>query len=324
MTAIYSPMDVPATSAEADVSFTERRTDWQGISFKALLMAGLGFAILTLVAVLWNVIVDGGDFLLERGTSFLTENASSRANEFGVFEGIRGTLWIGIFVIVFSFPIGIGAAIYLEEYASDSKLKRFIELNIRNLAGVPSVVYGIFGLIIFVRRFDGFFPNSVERHLGATTAAAGATLAVLVLPIVIITSAEAIRAVPRALREAGYGVGATRWEVTRHHVLPYAAPGILTGTLLSLARALGEAAPLILIGGVLGSLGPQSSLFELEQLGEQFTSLTLMITQLAKRPSTVAGWTEATAAAIIVLLGIVLMANAAAILLRNRFEKKRG
>jgi len=145
-----------------------------------------------------------------------------------------------------------------------------------------------------------------------------------VLPIVIITASEAIRAVPRPLREAGYGVGATKWEVTRHHVLPYAAPGILTGTLLSLARALGEAAPLILVGGVTGRLGPRSGLFELEQLGEQFTALPLQIAELAKQPANSGRWTDATAAAIVALLAVVIIANTVAILLRNHFEKKRG
>ena len=170
---------------------------------------------------------------------------------------------------------------------------------------------------------EKFYPNSIEKHLGSTTAAAGSTLAILVLPIVIITSAEAIRAVPQALREGGYGVGATKWEVIKHHVLPYAAPGIFTGTLLSLARALGEAAPLILVGGVLGSLGPKSSLFELEQLGERFTAMPLMITQLAKKPAFIGDWNAATAGAILVLLAVVISANIVAILLRNYFENKR-
>ncbi|MEZ5168660.1 MAG: phosphate ABC transporter permease PstA [Acidimicrobiales bacterium] len=270
----FSTLDIGADHARKRVasSLTGSRVDTGGSIFVGVLVAGLGLAIFFLGAVMWEVLHDGIPYLSERGTAFLSETGSSRSSEFGIFEGLRGTFWIGVFVVVFAFPIGIGAAIYLEEYSSDGRFKRFVELNIRNLAGVPSVVYGVLGLSIFVNRLDGFFPGSVDRHLGSTTAAAGATLAVLVLPIVIITSAEAIRAVPRPLREAGYGVGATKWEVTRHHVLPYAAPGILTGTLLRW-RALGEAAPLILIGGVLGSLGPRSGLFEPEQLGEQFTAM---------------------------------------------------
>ena len=256
------------------------RFDISGFIFRFSLLFGLGSGVLILGAVMWDC--SGRIRLsLDRGWEFLTGNASSRANSYGIFEGLRGTFWIGVFVVVFAFPLGVGAAIYLEEYASDSRLTRFIELNIRNLAGVPSVVYGVLGLAIFVRALDGFYPNSIERHLGSTTAAAGATLAILVLPIVIITASEAIRAVPQSLREGGFGVGATKWEVIRHHVLPYAAPGIFTGTLLSLARALGEAAPLILIGVFWDHLAP-SSLLELEQLGERFTAMPLMITQLAK------------------------------------------
>ncbi|HAY50629.1 MAG TPA: phosphate ABC transporter permease PtsA [Acidimicrobiaceae bacterium] len=298
--------------------------DFAGAVFRLSLLTGLAFGILILGAVMWDVLGDGTGFLFDRGWDFITGNAKSRSDEYGIFEGLRGTFWIGVFVVVFSFPIGIGAAIYLEEYAPDNRVTRFIELNIRNLAGVPSVVYGVLGLAIFVRALDGFYPSSLDKHLGSTTAAAGATLAILVLPIVIITSAEAIRAVPQALREGGFGVGATKWEVIRHHVLPYAAPGIFTGTLLSLARALGEAAPLILVGGVLGSLGPKSSLFELEQLGERFTAMPLMITQLAKKPAFVGDWNSATAAAILVLLVVVIFANLVAILLRNHFEKKRS
>ena len=313
-----------AARKQVEAELTGKRTDVAGAGFRLALILGLGVAIFFLGAVLWSVLADGLSYLSDRGSGFLGDNVSSRSSEYGIFEGLRGTFWIGVFVVVFAFPTGIAAAIYLEEYAPKNRLTAFIELNIRNLAGVPSVVYGVLGLSIFVNRLDGFFPNSVERHLGATTAAAGATLAILVLPIVIITSSEAIRAVPRALREGGYGVGATKWEVTRHHVLPYAAPGILTGTLLSLARALGEAAPLILVGGVLGSLGPQSGLFEVEQLGEQFTAMPLLITQLAKKPASVGDWTGATSAAIVVLLAVVILANTIAILLRNHFEKKRG
>lgn len=312
-----------AARKRVEASLNRKGVDIWGSIFVAVLLAGLAVALFFLVAVLWDVISGGSSYLADRGSSFITENVSSRSSEYGIFEGLRGTFWIGVFVVVFAFPTGIAAAIYLEEYATRNKFTAFVELNIRNLAGVPSVVYGVLGLAIFVNRLDGFAPGSVDKHLGSTTAAAGATLAILVLPIVIITASEAIRAVPQALREGGYGVGATKWEVTRHHVLPYAAPGILTGTLLSLARALGEAAPLILVGGVLGSLGPRSSLLDPGQLGEQFTAMPLIITQLAKKPSGVGQWSAATSAAIIVLLVVVITANAAAILLRNHFEKKR-
>lgn len=314
----------PAARKQVERSITGRGIDLSGVALQGILLLGLGLAFLALAALLFEVIGPGTSYLADRGwIDFISNPDRTRANEYGIYQGLRGTFWIGIAVVVFAFPLGIGAAIYLEEYASDSWFKRFVELNIRNLAGVPSVVYGVLGLFIYVGIFNGFFGDT-DVTLGQTTAAAGATLASLVLPIVIITSSEALRAVPQALREAGYGVGATKWEVTRHHVLPYAAPGILTGTLLSLARALGEAAPLILVGGVLGSLGPETGLLDPSQLGERFTAMPLEITKLAKKPATIGGWPDAASAAILILLIVVLVANAVAILLRNRFEKRRG
>jgi phosphate transport system permease protein len=217
-------------------------------------------------------------------------------------------------VVVLAFPLGLAAAIYLEEYAPDTRFVRFIDVNIRNLAGVPSIVYGILGFAIFVKSMDGLTG-------GKTVIAAGITLAILVLPIVIITSAEAIRAVPAGIKEAGFGVGATGWEVIRHHVLPYAAPGILTGTVLSLARALGEAAPLILVGAVQNRLGSDPGILDLGALQDRFTAMPMVITTWAGMPQ--AGFRANTAAAIVVLLVLVLAANASAILLRNRYEKKR-
>ena len=182
------------------------------------------------------------------------------------------------------------------------------------------MVYGILGLTIFVGLLKGVYGDFAFSR-GNTTAAGGLTLAALALPVVIITSAEAIRAVPSSLREAAYGVGATKWEVIKSHVLPYAAPGILTGTLLSLARALGEAAPLILVGAVQGKLGPSTGFFGLSQMGEKFTAMPIVITDLAKQPG--AEWQPVAAAAIVVLLVVVLSFNAAAVVLRNRFEAKR-
>jgi phosphate transport system permease protein len=215
-------------------------------------------------------------------------------------------------VLVVAIPLGIAAAIYLEEYAGNTRLARIINVNIRNLAGVPSIVYGLLGLAVFVDLMAGVTG-------GKTVLAGGLTLAILVLPIVIITSAEALRAVPQTIREAGYGVGATRWEVIRHHVLPSAAPGILTGTVLSLARALGETAPLLLVGAVTGFLASGGASLT-EQLRLPFTTLPTVIFQYAGLPNQ--GFKEVTAAAILVLLGVILTANAAAIYLRNRYERK--
>ena len=290
------------------------KTDVAGALFRVALLLALGFALLILGVLVASVVSGGTGVLTDRFSGFLNGKLSSLPGQAGVAQGLRGTFWIGVFIVVLTFPIGIGAAIYLEEYAAKSRLTRFIDINIRNLAGVPSIVYGILGFAIFVKALGGVTG-------GRSVIAAGVTLAILVLPIVIITAAEAIRAVPLGLREAGFGIGATRWEVVRHHVLPYAAPGVLTGTVLALARALGEAAPLILIGAVTNRLGSNPGLLDVGSLQDRFTAMPIVITSWAGEAQ--GGFRENTAAAIIVLMAIVLVANTAAILLRNRYEKKR-
>jgi phosphate transport system permease protein len=293
------------------------RFDVAGLVFRVLLLAALGTTLALLVTLLADVVTGGWDVLTQRLGSFLTGRLGITPDRVGIGQGLRGTFFIGVFVVLIAFPLGVGAAIYLEEYASRSRLTRFVDVNIRNLAGVPSVVYGLLGFAIFVRGLQ--FLTGPDSN-GASVVSAGLTLSVLVLPIVIITSAEALRAVPDNLREAGFGVGATRWEVIRHHVLPYATPGILTGTVLSLARALGEAAPLILVGAVSGFLTEGDS-YALGDLRERFTAMPMIIYTWAGRPQ--AGFRSATAAAIVVLLVVVLLANTVAILLRNRYEKRR-
>lgn len=314
VTGVDRPHRIPTTTEIVRARITGNKRDAWGMVFKGLVLASLLFAIFILVVLLVDVITGGWDVLTSRLWSFLSAGLRAQPEEAGVFQGLRGSFWIAYYVVVIAFPIGIGAAIYLEEYATKNRFSRFIELNIRNLAGVPSVVYGILGLTILV--------GTLERLTGGRSTISGAlTIAILVLPIVIITSAEAIRAVPDSLREAGYGVGATRWEVIRSHVLPYAAPGILTGTVLSLARALGEAAPLILVGAVTGRLASDAGLLDVSQLTDRFTAMPIVITQWASLPNE--GFRALTSAAIIVLLVVVLIANATAILLRNHYEKKR-
>jgi phosphate transport system permease protein len=315
MAALSTPASGAAAGADAvRARLAGGRTDIGGRAFQVALLACLGFAFLVLGVLLWDVLTKGWDVLSERLGDFLSGRLSARPERAGVSQGLRGSFWIGVFVVGLAFPIGIAAAIYLEEYAPRSRFSRFIDVNIRNLAGVPSVVYGILGFAIFVKAFGGLTG-------GTTVMAAGITLAVLVLPIVIITSAEAIRAVPDSIREAGFGVGATRWEVVRSHVLPYAAPGILTGTVLALARALGEAAPLILVGAVTDFLGADTGVFDVSQLTEKFTAMPIVIFTWAGQPRD--EFRALTAAAIVVLLVVVLLANSAAILLRNRYEKRR-
>lgn len=231
----------------------------------------------------------------------------------GISQGIFGSLGIAVMVLLFAIPLGVGAAVYLEEYSKGTRLTRMIDVNIRNLAGVPSIVYGILGFTVLVTALDGITG-------GRSLLSGGLTLAILVLPIVIITSAEAVRAVPKEIREAGYGVGATRWEVTRHHVLPYALPGILTGTMLSLARALGEAAPLILVGAQTGFFTDPDGLWD--KLTGNFTALPMLVFNFTRQPGD-AIRIQGAAATIVILLLVVLAVNATGILLRNSFEKKR-
>jgi phosphate transport system permease protein len=214
--------------------------------------------------------------------------------------------------VVVAFPLGIAAAVYIEEYARDTRLTRFIQASIRNLAGVPSVVYGLLGLAIFVQLLSGLTG-------GRTLMSGGLTMAILVLPIVIITSAEAIRAVPQSIREAGFGVGATRWEVIRGHVLPYAAPGVLTGTVLAFARALGETAPLLLIGGAPGFFATADQGL-IDTLRGPYTALPAIIFNWSREAQT--EFKDLAAAAIVVLLAVLLAINATAIYLRNRYERK--
>ena len=297
--------------AIARPALTGSGSHWRGLIFQALLLLSLLVSLLILFTLIADVVSRGWPTLQERGVDFLTSPTSTRPERAGVVQGLFGTVMTGLIVSIFAFPIGIMTAIYLEEYAPDNRLTRFINVNIRNLAGVPSVVYGLLGLSIFVLALEGLTG-------GRSMIAGGITLAVLVLPIVIITASEAIRAVPRALREAGYGIGASRWEVTRQLVLPYAAPGILTGTVLSLSRALGETAPLILAWAVLGgfSTGNRSIL---DQVFSDYTTLPVIVFDWARRPQ--AEFRELTAAAIIVLLVVTLLANAIAIFLRNRTER---
>lgn len=321
MSVLSTPRQVARRAAQRDVraQLTQGRRDVAGAVFRAVLLLALATSVLILVVLLVDVISGGRTVLTERLGDFLTGSMRSQPSESGILQGLRGTFFIGVFTVVIAFPIGIAAALHLEEYANrNGRLARFVDVNIRNLAGVPSVVYGILGFTIFVKALGGITGPDAG---GRSVVSAGLTLAILVLPIVIITSAESLRAVPQGLREAGYGVGATRWEVVRDHVLPYAAPGILTGTVLALARALGEAAPLILVGATTGYLTSGDS-FALDSLRERFTAMPILITTWAGRPGE--EWEAVTAAAIVVLLAVVLLANAVAILLRNRFEKKRA
>lgn len=247
---------------------------------------------------------------------FLTRPMSSVPIAAGVGNAILGSLWVIALTMSVAVPIGILGAIYLEEYANNSWYYRLIETNINNLAGVPSIIYGILGLAIFVRALEGFTSGAifgVTDSNGRTIISAAFTMALLILPLIIINAREAIRAVPQSLRQASYGLGATKWQTIWNHVLPNALPGILTGTILGMSRAIGETAPLIVIGASTFIVLSPDSVFD------KFTVIPIQIYNWTSQPG--AQFRSIAAAAIIVLLTTLLTLNATAILLRNRFQR---
>ncbi len=251
---------------------------------------------------------------------FISRPQTSEVMTAGVRTAVLGSFWTILFTILLAFPVGLGAAIYLEEYAPSNWINRLIQANINNLAGVPSIVYGILGLAIFVRALEPVTSGELFGVVDATTAngrtvlAAGLTLGLLVLPIIIINAQEAIRAVPQSLRRASYGIGATRWQTIWSHVLPNALPGILTGTILAISRAIGETAPLVVVGASTAISFDPASPFS------RFTTLPIQIYQWTARPQ--AEFRSLAAAASLVLLIMLLSLNASAIFLRNRFGRR--
>jgi phosphate transport system permease protein len=274
-----------------------------------LFIAATASAGLILLVLLIRIFTQGAGAL---GWNLLQENISQTENRIaggraGFYNGIVSTVWIVAIASLFAVPVGLGAAIFLEEYATESWFTKVIQVNISNLAGVPSVVYGLLGLGIFVDFFG-------ERFIGPTILAGGLTLGLLVLPIIIITSQEAIRAVPLSLRQAGFALGATQWQVTRSHVLPAAAPGILTGTILAVARAIGETAPLLVAGAALYiTYVPDSP-------SDGYSPLPVQVYNLMGNAKT--GIREFAAAGIIVMMVLLLLLNSVAIFLRERASRK--
>ena len=308
-------MSLATATAQRTVAATltgrSRDRNVKSMVFLVALWFSLFFGIVVLLALIIDTVITGAP----RFDMNLITNYESRLypEETGFRAGILGSIWLMAVTALLAIPLGIAAAVHLEEFAnSRAWYNRVAEINLQNLAAVPAIIYGM--LAVAIMGLLGYTQKGIV--LGGAIA-----LALLILPVVVITTREAVRAVPDGLREAGFGVGATRWEVIRHHVLPYAAPGILTGTVLALARALGEAAPLILVGAASGFLTTGDS-YRLGDLQERFTALPQIIATWAGRP--VADWEGVTYAAIAVLLAIVLLANATAILLRNRYEKKRA
>jgi phosphate transport system permease protein len=246
---------------------------------------------------------------------FLFRPMSSDPARAGVRTALLGSLWMIGITIAVAFPIGVASAIYLEEYAGHGWLSRLIQTNISNLAGVPSIIYGMLGLAIFVRALGPLTSGAVfglTDTNGRTILSAALTMALLILPLIIINAQEAIRAVPASLRQAAYGLGATRWQTIWSHVLPYALPGILTGSILAISRAIGETAPLVVVGASTYIVTDPSGPFS------KFTALPIQIYNWTSRPEDT--FRDIAAGAILVLLATLLSLNAAAVLLRNRFS----
>lgn len=269
--------------------------------FKTIFFFATLFALVVLAILFYRITTQGVGYL----TPEFFQNFGSRfPAKAGIKAALVGSIWLMCVVAPVSLILGVGTAIYLEEYAKKNKLNDFIRMNISNLAGVPSVVFGLLGLTIFVRTLS----------LGNSVLAAGFTMSLLILPVIIVGAQEAIRSVPKEVREASYGMGATKWQTITRVVLPSAIPGILTGAILALSRAVGETAPLVVIGI------PVIIQFLPENLLSQFTALPMQIYDWAKRPQ--AEFQHVAAAGILVLMMFLLIMNSIAIFIRNKFQKR--
>lgn len=284
---------------------TKRAASWRKIKGNIVLglcLIGIVITIISLAALLFDSIQKGLPWL---DIQFLTSYASRHPEESGLMVALFGSIWVVGLTALISFPLGVGAALYLEEYASQNPLTSFIQLNISNLAGVPSIVYGILGLGLFVETLA----------LGRSILAGALTLSLLILPVIIIVSQEAIRGVPRADREGAYGLGATKWQVTRGIVIPQAFPGMLTGTILALSRAIGEAAPMIAIAALVYIPFTPSGPFD------RFTVMPIQIFNWVNQPQS--EFRGLAAAGILILLAVLLSMNSLAIFIRNRYQRRR-
>ncbi|QRV14508.1 phosphate ABC transporter permease PstA [Haloterrigena salifodinae] len=289
--------DEPADSEFGQISRTK------DVSFRLLALAATLVGIVSLAALLLNVAVDAVGWL---DWQFLTNPPHPDPYQAGFLPALVGSVAIMLVIALITFPLGVGAAIYLEEYADDGYLTRFIQLNIANLAGVPSVVYGLLGLGLFVGLFNIGY---------GTVLAAAFTIALLILPIVIISAQEAIRSVPDSQRQASYGMGATKWQTIRNVVLPRAMPGIMTGTILALGRAIGETAPLIMIAAPTTVFGLPNGPFS------KVSAMPLQIYNWASYPQTEFQY-GVVAAGVVTLLVVLLTINSIAIVIRNRYQQR--
>jgi phosphate transport system permease protein len=268
---------------------------------KFLFILATSFSLIVLGVLIYRILVEGLPYL---SLDFITNFASRMPERAGIWAALVGTIWIMAVTAPVSFILGVGTAIYLEEYAKKNAFTKFVQVNIANLAGVPSIVFGLLGLTIFVRL----------AGLGSSVLAGGLTMSLLILPVIVVASQEAIRTVPREIREASFGMGATKWQTIRRIVFPAALPGILTGTILALSRAVGETAPLL----VLGALAYVA--FVPENLLSQFTVLPIQLYNWTSRPQE--DFHMLAASGIIILLIILLIMNSIAVYIRNKFHKR--
>lgn len=287
------------TFRAADVG--TRRRHVLDIAFQLVALVVLLLALASLGVLIYDVVSDGMGRL---SWQFLTSFSSRRASSAGIYHALAGSIFVVALTGALALPVGVAAAIYLEEYGTRSWMARLIEINISNLAAVPSIIYGLLGLGLFVRAMG------MERSV----LAGASTLALLVLPVVILSTREALRTVPGTIREGSYALGATKWQTIWHQVLPMAMPGILTGLILSLSRAIGETAPLITIGAV--TYIP----FAPDGIWSAFTVLPIQIFNWVSRPQ--ADFQENAAAGIIVLMALLIIMNATAIYLRDRYQRQ--
>jgi len=290
-------------SSNGSFNLRRSRRERIGMILAGVLFLATIFGIVVLVTLLVDVAVTAAPWL---DGQFVSSLPSRNPGEAGIRSGLFGTLWLMGLTALISVPLGVASALYLEEYAREGWFLRLIQVNIANLAGVPSVVYGILGLALFVRF------ASLENSL----LAGALTLSLLILPIIIISTQEALRSIPSGIRESAFALGATRWQVIYSHVLPMAAPGIMTGVILALSRAIGETAPLILVGALtFVPFVPRGAM-------DQFTALPIQIFNWTARPQD--EFRGLAAAAIVILMILLFTMNLTAILLRNYFEERRA
>lgn len=308
-------MTTPEGGFEAHLAGRHRR----GRIFATICAVAAWVGVVVLAVLLVGVFIQGSDWVFR--TSFFTNFDSRFPEKAGILAGIWGSFWLIFFTTIISVPVGVGAAVYLEEFAPKNRLTRLIQVNLANLAGVPSIVYGILGLTLFVRFMD----------LDRSVLSAALTLSLLILPIVIMASQEALRAIPPSLRHASLSLGATEWQTVRHQVLPAAMPGIMTGVILAISRAIGETAPLVMIGAFTFVSFTPGDITRPTQIVTQpegvanvpldsFTAIPIQIYKWVSIPGN--DYRSVAAAGILTLLAVLLFLNAAAIFLRHKYQVK--